>query len=26
MGSIHVKWDTGSRLAVDYGADKCQKI
>lgn len=26
IGSIHVKWDTGSRLAVAYGADKCQKI
>lgn len=26
IGSIHVKWDTGSRLAVAYGADECQKI
>ena len=26
IGSIHVKWDTGSRLAVAYCADECQKI
>ena len=25
IGSIHVKWDTGSRLAVAYGADEYLK-
>lgn len=26
MGSIHVRWDNGSGLAVVYGDDKCHKI
>lgn len=25
-GSIHVKWDTGSSLAVLYGVDRCVKV
>ena len=26
VGTIHVKWDTGSRLGVLYGVDSCRKI
>ncbi|WP_421789288.1 DUF4314 domain-containing protein [Gardnerella sp. DNF01205] len=26
MGSIMVSWETGSRLSVVYGVDKCRKI
>lgn len=26
IGSIHVKWDNGSSLAVLYGVDSCVKI
>lgn len=26
IGSIHVKWDNGSGLAVVYGEDFCRKI
>lgn len=26
IGSIHVKWDNGSRLAVAYGVDICHVI
>lgn len=26
MGSIMVRWDTGSRLSVVYGEDKCRLI
>lgn len=25
-GSIHVKWDNGSSLAVLYGVDRCVKV
>lgn len=25
-GSIHVKWDNGSSLAVLYGVDSCVKV
>lgn len=26
IGSIHVKWETGSRLAVLYGEDACKIV
>ena len=26
IGSIHVKWDNGSGLAIAYGVDQCRKI
>ena len=26
IGTIHVKWDTGSSLGVAYGEDSCRKI
>ena len=26
IGSIHVKWDTGSSLAVAYGVDSCSVV
>lgn len=26
IGTIHVKWDTGSSLGVVYGEDQCHKV
>ena len=26
IGTIHVKWDTGSSLGVAYGEDDCRRI
>lgn len=26
MGTIHVRWDNGSKLGVAYGVDTCKKI
>ncbi len=26
IGTIHVKWDTGSSLGVAYGEDLCRKV
>ena len=26
MGTIHVKWDTGSSLGVAYGEDFCRRV
>ncbi len=26
MGTIHVKWDTGSNLGIAYGADACRVL
>ena len=26
IGTIHVKWDSGSTLGIVYGEDMCQKV
>lgn len=26
IGTIHVKWDTGSVLGIAYGVDRCHKV